>query len=126
MRGRRAGRAFDENLRVSYGLGRASCGTRLLVEHDHERFRGSDPATATPLPPERAFVVQLRPLGAPGGEVLVGRVEHIASGETGRFASAAELTAFIARIGRSTPPADDDPAGATAAGGSATARRGQP
>lgn len=76
------------------------------MEHDDERFRRSDPATVTPLPPERAFVVQLRPLDAPRGEVLVGRVEHIASGESGRFASAAELTAFIARIGRSASPED--------------------
>jgi hypothetical protein len=96
------------------------------VDHDHEQSRRSDPPTGTPLPPERAFVVQLRPLSAPGGEVLVGRVEHIVSGETGRFASAAELTEFIARIGRSASPADDDPAGAAAAEESATARHGQP
>jgi len=95
------------------------------VEHDHERFRRSDPATVTPLPPERAFVVQLRPLRAPGDEVLVGRVEHIASGETGRFASAAELTEFIIRIGRAASPADDAPAGAAAGESSGTARRGQ-
>jgi hypothetical protein len=71
------------------------------VENDHHRLRCPDPATDTPLPPERAFVVQLRPLRDPRGEVLVGRVEHIASGAVGRFASAAELTAFIAQIGRS-------------------------
>ena len=96
------------------------------MDHEHERFRRSDPATDTPLPPERAFVVQLRALGDPRGEVLVGRVEHIVSGETGRFASAAELTEFITRIGRSASPADDDPAGTAAAEGSATARHGQP
>jgi hypothetical protein len=94
------------------------------VEHDHERFRRSDPATVTPLPLERAFVVQLRPLGAPGDEVLVGRVEHIASGESGRFASAAELTAFITRIGRSAWPGDPSRAESTEAARATTA--GQP
>jgi hypothetical protein len=74
------------------------------VDDEHERFRRPEPANATPLPPERAFVVQLRPLSDPRGEVLVGRVEHITSGQTGRFTSAAELTAFIARIGRSAAP----------------------
>jgi hypothetical protein len=59
----------------------------------------SPAATDVPLPPERAFVVQLRPRTDPSGEVFVGRVEHIASGTFARFASAAELTAFIARIG---------------------------
>ena len=91
------------------------------MEHDHERLRRSDAATITPLPPERAFVVQLRPLGAPGGEVLVGRVEHILSGETGRFASAAELTAFIARIGRSESCGDPSRAARTEAAGVTTA-----
>jgi hypothetical protein len=43
--------------------------------------------------------VQLRALTDPEGEVFVGRVEHIASGTAVRFASAAELTAFIAQIG---------------------------
>ena len=74
------------------------------MEHDPERSRRPDPTTGTPLPPERAFVVQLRQLDDPRGEVLVGRVEHITSGESGRFTSAAELTAFIARIGRSAAP----------------------
>jgi hypothetical protein len=76
------------------------------VEKDHHRLRRSGSAPDTPLPPERAFVVQLRPLNDPRGEVLVGRVEHIASGAVGRFASAAELTTFIARIGRSASPGD--------------------
>lgn len=76
---------------------RASC---PVVQNDPHRLRCSGPDTDTPLPPERAFVVQLRPLNDPAGEVLVGRVEHIASGAVGRFASAAELTEFIDRIGR--------------------------
>jgi len=56
-------------------------------------------ARDVPLPPDRAFVVQLRAHREPSGELFVGRVEHIASGDVERFASAAELLAFIARIG---------------------------
>jgi len=52
----------------------------------------------SPLLPERVFVVQLRPQADPPGELFVGRIEHIASGTVFRFASAAELTTFIARI----------------------------
>lgn len=74
------------------------------MQNDPDRFRRSYPATGTPLPPERAFVVQLRPLGDPRDEVLVGRVEHIASGAVGRFSSAAELIAFIDQIGRAGSP----------------------
>jgi hypothetical protein len=59
--------------------------------------------TEVPLPPERAFVVQLRPQANPGEEIFVGRVEHIASGEFVRFGSAAELLAFMANEGRAMP-----------------------
>jgi len=82
------------------------------VEDDPDRLR-SRAATDVPLPPERAFVVQLRPLADPGGEVFVGRVEHIASGTFLRFASAAELTAFIARIGSSDAGRPGDARAAT-------------
>ena len=58
--------------------------------------------TERPLPPERAFVVQLR-LRDPEGELFVGRVEHVASGEFVRFGSAAELLAFIADMACATP-----------------------
>jgi hypothetical protein len=91
------------------------------VQNDHHRLRRSDPATDTPLPPERAFVVQLRPLNDPRAEVLVGRVEHIASGAVGRFASAAELTTFIARIGRSASPGDPPPTSSTGVARAVTA-----
>lgn len=68
------------------------------MEDERTRHR-SIAATEVPLPPERAFVVQLRPLADPPGELFVGRIEHIASGTACRFSSAAEMTAFIARIG---------------------------
>jgi hypothetical protein len=65
------------------------------------------PGTGTwdvPLPPDRAFVVQLRRPTGPDGELFVGRVEHTASGDVGRFTSGAELLAFIAGIGSRTRP----------------------
>ena len=65
---------------------------------------GPRAGTEVPFPPERAFVVQLRPPAEPGGEVFVGRVEHVASGEFVRFRSAAELLAFMASLGRTTKP----------------------
>jgi hypothetical protein len=68
------------------------------MEDERARHR-SIGATEAPLPPERAFVVQLRRLTDPPGELFVGRIEHIASGTVFRFGSAAELTAFIAQIG---------------------------
>jgi hypothetical protein len=60
------------------------------------------PDTSTrdvPLPPERAFVVQLRAQTDPARDLFIGRLEHIASGEARRFSSAAELLALIAEMG---------------------------
>jgi hypothetical protein len=74
----------------------------LGMEHKQPRDRARA-GTEVPLPPELAFVVQLRPQADPGGEIFVGRVEHIASGEFVRFGSAAELLAFMANVGRATP-----------------------
>lgn len=54
--------------------------------------------TEAPLPPERAFVVQLRAQADPTGELFVGRAEHLASGAAERFASAEDLIAFIAKV----------------------------
>jgi hypothetical protein len=65
----------------------------------HDRSR---PVTEVPLPPERAFVVQLRLQPDPSTELFVGRVEHIASGEFVRFGSAVELIAFMAKVASST------------------------
>ena len=66
---------------------------------EDERARSGIPAaTAVPLPPDRAFVVQLRRPNDPAGEIFVGRVEHMASGSVLRFRTAAELTDFIARF----------------------------
>ena len=58
---------------------------------------GSD-ATQTPLPAERAFVVQFRAQADPSGELIVGRAEHVASGAAVRFGSAEELIGFITDV----------------------------
>jgi hypothetical protein len=53
------------------------------------------PLNAGSLPPDRAFVVQLQAPGRQRIEEMSGRVEHIASGQTERFASLFELHAFM-------------------------------
>ena len=68
-------------------------------------------ATEVSLPPERAFVVQLRAPADGRGEVFEGRAEHIASGAAARFASAAELIAFVTRVlsaGTESPQRQDE------------------
>jgi hypothetical protein len=75
---------------------------------DHTREGAADvsrpeaPGTAAEgLHPDRTFVVQLRCApGAPGAG-LVGRIEHVVSGEVLRFRSAAELIAFLTQPGHS-------------------------
>jgi hypothetical protein len=62
---------------------------------DHEASRSQ--LAAIPLPPERAFVVQLRPQSGPGGEIFIGRVEHITSGAATSFDSVDGLIGFITR-----------------------------
>ena len=51
-----------------------------------------------PLPANRAFVVQFR--AQPPGKLFrwEGRVEHLSSGQTARFASLDALQAFITRV----------------------------
>jgi hypothetical protein len=49
------------------------------------------------LPPSRAFVVQFAGGPVPTESVFAGRVEHIESGRSRRFASLDELTAFVAQ-----------------------------
>jgi hypothetical protein len=55
-------------------------------------------STEAPLPAERAFVVQLRSPDEQNRNLFVGRIEHIASGATGRFDSVETLIAFITRV----------------------------
>lgn len=50
------------------------------------------------LPPERAFVVQLRGGRDFENQELAGRVEHVTSGAASRFKSIGELKAFIIQV----------------------------
>jgi len=50
------------------------------------------------LPPSRAFVVQFGEATAPSEGTFVGRIEHIDSGRSTRFASLQELTGFVAEV----------------------------
>jgi len=61
----------------------------------------------SPLPPDRAFVVQLRPQSDSGAELFVGRVEHLTSGVAERFASAEGLIMFITRMLASAAASSD-------------------
>ena len=56
---------------------------------------GKEAATATVLPRQRAFVVQLSAQAAPSEGHVSGRVEHIASSSAAHFASWADLEAFM-------------------------------
>lgn len=76
-----------------------------MANHTSEtrQERGADdgPTPGQSLQPEYAFVVQLRGGPVTSREGLQGRVEHVVSGETVRFASTAELIEFLARAGSS-------------------------
>ena len=50
------------------------------------------------LPPERAFVIQLRAASDGDTELFAGRAEHVASGEAARFGSIPELVAFVRQV----------------------------
>jgi hypothetical protein len=50
------------------------------------------------LPAERAFVVMLSADCRPEADELRGRVEHVRTGRAARFASLAELLAFLAAL----------------------------
>jgi len=55
------------------------------------------PVESTPFSVGRAFVVQFADETDAAAAQFSGRVEHIASGEAGRFASLSELLDFIGR-----------------------------
>ena len=58
----------------------------------------SDLATNKPLPVQRAFVVQLYATAAVAQGQLVGRVEHVLSGQATHFHTLEELMAFMTQI----------------------------
>lgn len=53
---------------------------------------------ASPLPANRAFVVQFTALTSLPQQQAAGRVEHIVSGQSAHFQSLEELLAFIAQV----------------------------
>ncbi len=57
----------------------------------------------------RAFVLQLDPGDEPGAGRFAGRVEHVASGRSARFASPEELVEFVARVLAAPPDPADEP-----------------
>jgi len=64
-----------------------------------ERCRGSAvPQSQPSLPSNRAFVVQFRAGAIDAAQTYEGRVEHVVSGQTGRFHSLEELLAFMTRV----------------------------
>jgi hypothetical protein len=50
------------------------------------------------LPNERVFVIQLSSHADPGDGRLVGRVEHVQSGRSTRFASSEEMIGFFVSV----------------------------
>ena len=50
------------------------------------------------LPPERAFVLQLRREAEGEAAGFVGRIEHVTSGRNTRFQSVDQAVAFIANV----------------------------
>jgi hypothetical protein len=50
------------------------------------------------LPANRAFVVQFRAQPTEASSAYEGRVEHLLSGQVGRFHSLEELLAFMVRV----------------------------
>jgi hypothetical protein len=57
------------------------------------------------LEPAGTFVVQLRAGSDVARKRISGRVEHVMSGQSERFASLADLLSFMARRGTPTAPA---------------------
>jgi hypothetical protein len=54
--------------------------------------------SSNPLTPQRAFVVQFRTDTNIAAGRMAGRVEHVVSGQSGRFSSMASLLAFIEKV----------------------------
>jgi hypothetical protein len=62
------------------------------------------PTDKSPLPPERAFVVQFRPEADLQRRQWAGRVEHVVSGQAAHFQSLEELKDFLTRVLASPAP----------------------
>ena len=58
----------------------------------------ASPADERPLPVERAFVVQLHATADITQARIIGRVEHVVSGQARHFRTLKELLTFMARV----------------------------
>jgi hypothetical protein len=61
------------------------------------------PSSQPALPTNRAFVVQFRVPPPAGAPTYDGRIEHLVSGQAGRFHSLEELVAFMVRVLTNVP-----------------------
>ena len=66
-------------------------------------------AAERPLPVQRAFVVQLHATADVAQARLVGRVEHVVSGQALHFHTVDELLAFMARVLATLDSASQEP-----------------
>jgi hypothetical protein len=66
--------------------------------HDSPHSRATKPKEEPLLSPPRAFVLQFYPETDVQHDHFVGRVEHVVSGQTARFASLDILLAFLKRV----------------------------
>jgi hypothetical protein len=71
---------------------------------------GSASSDELSLPQRLAFVVQLSAADVTGGGRFAGRVSHVVSARSTRFASVDECLAFIARVLREEGGAGEPPA----------------
>jgi len=62
-----------------------------------------------PLPIRRSFVVQLHAETDIAQGYILGRVEHVVSGQAARFQTLDELLAFLSRTLQAASPGEDDP-----------------
>ena len=66
-------------------------------------------ANDRPLPVQRAFVVQLHATADVAQARLVGRIEHVVSGQALHFHTLEELLAFMARVLATLDSAPEEP-----------------
>ena len=77
-----------------------------VVLHDRTMAKHgmTEPQAARRFPRDHAFVVQIDADADPMADCVIGRVEHVASGDAVYFSSAGELLAFFARTLACTTP----------------------
>ena len=69
-----------------------------MVARERDRDRRKAQESPSPLPASRSFVVQFTADTAPASRRFRGRIEHIESARSRRFASLEDLAAFVAEV----------------------------